>query len=495
MLTPEQMHISDAQEACERAADLVVEAAKAAVSDPSDAAGQFLEARKGQFLQRCERLCFLLLESSVDLRKYRALHPQLKDLPIRWSRNFADPEMYPSIREVIRRWDESTTSGSIASSTTADNLTSHPLRWLHLSDLHIGSRGEPAWWHVLDKFWRSIDEYLTIVGAPDLVLLTGDLTFKGEQVEFDKLTRFLENLLVRLPKTTGGLAPLIVTLPGNHDLQRPSGSDARRYRLLRDYDKGRDDEDVAGLLAELWDKKDASFVQPLFEQYLAWFDAFIRPQAQRAGVNMHTSFFPGDVFLSLRLPGRFPLAVVALNSAWLQYQGGDFEGKLALPVEQFHAALPHGKNESPLDALKGMHRALLLMHHPRGWLSAAQRHLFDSEIYPGERFVACLHGHMHEPDSVNNTRAGGVARCYYQAPSLFGLEHYGSKNESRSIGYTWASLRDDGELRAWPLKFLRKGDGTEVFDRDEIFHWDRATGNVLLRPADGVRYKCDVLVS
>lgn len=265
-----------------------------------------------------------------------------------------------------------------------------PLHWLHLSDLHVGCRGEAAWWHVLDQFWRSVDEHLESVGAPDLVLLTGDLTFKGDAAEFDRLTNFLQELLDRLPKSTDGHPPLVVGVPGNHDLQRPSGLNALPYRVLRDFERGRDDPDVAGLVEAFWDREDASFLRPLFTNYLAWHDSVIRPQALRPGVKLQASFFPGDIYAKITLPRRFPLAIVGLNSAWMQYQGGDFEGKLALPLEQFHAALPHAKGESPTAVLDETHRALLLMHHPRSWLSKPQRQLFDSGIYPaGGSSPAC----------------------------------------------------------------------------------------------------------
>lgn len=364
-----------------------------------------------------------------------------------------------------------------------------PLRWLQLSDLHVGCRGEAVWWTMLDRFWRSLDRWLKVVGAPDLVLLTGDLTNRGERSEFDRLTKFLEKLLARLPTAGGGLPPLVVAVPGNHDLQRPSGRDALQFRILRDYEKGRDDPDVAGLLDELWDRSDASFLRPLFAHYQEWFDGVIHPQHVRPGVKLHPSFFPGDLTMSVDLPGRFPLVIVGLNSAWMQYAGGDFEGKLSLPIEQFQAALPRVDSESPLYVFEQHHRALLLMHHPRDWLSKAQRQLFDSGIYPGDRFVACLHGHMHQAAAVNTSRCGGASRTYYQAPSLFGMEAYGSSNESRTIGYTWASLRDDGELRAWPLIWQRKGDGVEDFDRDLFFHWEDGPENVLVRAGDGRRHR------
>ena len=54
-----------------------------------------------------------------------------------------------------------------------------PIRWLHLSDLHLGCRGEELWWQVQDAFERSLREMIPRVVAPELILLTGDLTNKG----------------------------------------------------------------------------------------------------------------------------------------------------------------------------------------------------------------------------------------------------------------------------------------------------------------------------
>ncbi len=51
---------------------------------------------------------------------------------------------------------------------------------------------------------------------------------------------------------------------------------------------------------------------------------------------------------------------------------------------------------------------------------------------------------MHEGRSVNAAVSGGVPRTYFQAPSLFGLEHYGSRGENRLMGYAWGSLSADG---------------------------------------------------
>ena len=69
---------------------------------------------------------------------------------------------------------------------------------VHLSDLHFG-RADPE---VIEPLLASIERI-----APDLVVVSGDLTQRARRAEFEAARRFLE----RLPK------PQIV-VPGNHDV-------------------------------------------------------------------------------------------------------------------------------------------------------------------------------------------------------------------------------------------------------------------------------------
>jgi len=365
--------------------------------------------------------------------------------------------------------------------------TDNPVyRWLHLSDLHVGCKGEALWWQMVDDFERSLGPWLTKLGPPDLLLLTGDLAWSGAAKEYERLDTFLGRLLTLLEQRTGA-RPLVVPVPGNHDLQRPTGARLWPYAVFDSYEAAPTDEGVQALHAEFWDERTPQLVIDLFTHYTRWLARTIHPQLTgKPGVTLYPSFFPGDLSVTLDLPGRFPLALVGLNSAWSQYKGGDFTGKLLLPAEQFLAALPTaGSGGSPLDLFRQVERALLLMHHPRKWLTSKSREVFDAQINLGRRFTACLFGHMHEPDAVNVAQAGGAARSFYQAPSLFGLEHYGGASESRLFGYTFGQLARDGELRVWPLRSSRKGDGAWAFDRDTFFHWpDDEREGVLLRPAD-----------
>ncbi len=88
-----------------------------------------------------------------------------------------------------------------------------PIRWLHLSDLHLGCRGEDLWWQVQEVLERSVREMAQRLGPPDLLLLSGDLTNTGDPKEFKRVDRLLDTLRGWLQAD-----PLIVAVPGNHDL-------------------------------------------------------------------------------------------------------------------------------------------------------------------------------------------------------------------------------------------------------------------------------------
>jgi hypothetical protein len=47
-----------------------------------------------------------------------------------------------------------------------------PIRWLHLSDLHLGCRGEDLWWQVHEVLERSIRSLAERLGPPDLLLIS-----------------------------------------------------------------------------------------------------------------------------------------------------------------------------------------------------------------------------------------------------------------------------------------------------------------------------------
>jgi len=354
-----------------------------------------------------------------------------------------------------------------------------PVRWLHLSDLHLGCRGKEVWWQAHEEFEASVREKTRELGAPDLLLFTGDLTFSGQPEQFKQVDDFLDALLgwIRKEVPEGTPEPLLITVPGNHDLQRPEPSFP--YQFLDTYHEP--DSPARRQLDEtLWGRKgkkpDASHIDPLFSAYQRWFKRKVLPDLKKRA-QVTDSHFPGDVSLEIDV-GGFPLAIVGLNSTWQQYTGEDFERRLVIPTQQFHSALRSKATGTPLAIFTRCKRSLLLMHHPPSWLAPRGQKMFDEEIYPSERFDACLYGHMHQGRSTETAIQGGKPRCFFQSPSLFGLEHYGTSEEERAIGYSWGELSPKGVVKVWPLQRAQQG-GKGAFVDDPGFPRETDGGSII----------------
>lgn len=368
------------------------------------------------------------------------------------------------------------------------------ISWLHVSDLHVAKEslgsgaarrpGSELWAEVLRGFFADLDEQLDSTGLrPDLVLVTGDLAYSGAAKQYDDLDAdVLRPLLAHL--RSRGCDAVLLAVPGNHDVQRPSGASKRGYRLLREYDTLDDqDEDLRDLRTELWQQRNAAFLSPLFANYVAWTERSMLPGlAERtlpSGLRiegLHRSHLPGDLSVVAARDG-LRLLLVGLNSSWIQFDGRDFKGRLHVPIEQLHAALSPDEHAA-LQRFDGVDASLLLMHHPRDWLSPAAARTFDGYVYPArdERFSAFMFGHMHEARSETSSGNGGAMRYFYQSPSLFGLEHYGQTQARLDVGYTLGALYEDEEIRLWVRRLGKHG----RFDVDPDLH-RQADGALLLR--------------
>jgi predicted MPP superfamily phosphohydrolase len=143
---------------------------------------------------------------------------------------------------------------------------SRPVRWLHISDLHLGSAGQELWWTVRRDFEHSVKEWVGKLGIPDLILVSGDLSNTGQRKEFTLFDRFLDDLL----KWIGEPAPLVIPVPGNHDVQRPDAE--YRFAFLDGYGaKGN-----PGLEQDFWEQRDTGAIAPLFDEYTRWLKRRVR---------------------------------------------------------------------------------------------------------------------------------------------------------------------------------------------------------------------------
>lgn len=348
-----------------------------------------------------------------------------------------------------------------------------PIHWLHLSDLHFGAPGAEVLNQVMSEFWEWLSKAKEIApGAIDLLLISGDVAYSGAVSEYALADEFLNDLCRRLGD------PAVICVPGNHDLARPQSPRGRlECGAFKDYAQRTGDlQDRTDLDRDLWGPgAKASIVTPLFEGYLGWASKWVNKLKSR-GIKVHNSYFPGDLCVELNLNDTFPLLVVGLNSAWLQYNGDDFERKLSIPLPQFQAALPPGTTHNPLAIFQSGQRTILMMHHPPSWLSENARKTFYEDIFRPDRFDLCLFGHMHGARAEVLQIDGGRKWIQFQSPSLCGLEHYGRNDEIRSFGFTIGSLTRDGEIRVWPyVRALRGGQPTFLLDSSFVMKNNEGT--------------------
>ena len=294
--------------------------------------------------------------------------------------------------------------------------------WLHLTDLHWGQTGqEHLWPEIRDQFFDDLNDLHAKCGPWQAVLFSGDLVHQGKAEEFKQLEQeVLVPLWKRLKELGSGDATLLA-VPGNHDLQRP---DLKKVKTLKaalqlllmpeQFDKIADDvfkdskSEVRGVIGKA------------FANYMAWWNE----QPHRANHQIHDSDFPGDFSTTFEVDG-IRVGVLGLNSTFLQLAGGEYQGKLAMDVRQFHAACKTAGGPHDGPAWAKQHDVCLLMtHQGPDWLDMQSRNDDYSHINPAGRFAVHLFGHMHEEFIRGESSRGGPTRRHWLGNSLFSREPF-----------------------------------------------------------------------
>ncbi|MCR3910629.1 metallophosphoesterase [Aeromonas hydrophila] len=91
---------------------------------------------------------------------------------------------------------------------------------LHLSDIHfrkseISTAQDPNF-HLRNELVRDVEQQCELLGAPDAIVISGDIAFAGEPEEFAFATEWLTNLCA----VCGCSMSSVFVVPGNHDVVR-----------------------------------------------------------------------------------------------------------------------------------------------------------------------------------------------------------------------------------------------------------------------------------
>ncbi|WP_437949791.1 metallophosphoesterase [Sorangium sp. So ce296] len=255
--------------------------------------------------------------------------------------------------------------GVAPSAIEAPALQDEPIRFLHLSDIHL--RPQRVKRYDQDRVLRGLLEFLERDRAEfplDLVFLTGDLAQSGKREEYALVVDFLRKLI----EVTGVPPERLFVIPGNHDVDRDVG----RW-LLRTL--SRDDEAIA------------FFEEPASRGFHEKkFDAYRGGLRDLLGASRPLGLAAGAEAVEVVDVRGARIGVASFNSAWFA-QGDDDHGKLWLGEPNAHGAAQRLADE-------GVSFAIALLHHPFDYLHEVERE--EIERIFERSFELVLRGHLHK---------------------------------------------------------------------------------------------------
>ncbi|WP_171048888.1 metallophosphoesterase [Sulfitobacter sp. BSw21498] len=340
-------------------------------------------------------------------------------------------------------------------------------RWLHFSDIHVGASGlEDMWPRFKTLLLDDLENLQNRTGPIDLVVFSGDLVQFGAASEFEAFDEILRDILDHIDQFQD--RPQVLTVPGNHDLQRPKSSSAEAIALSQYWKND-------ALRGEFWAEGSQyrTFIGQCFEQFMVW-----RSNAISEGLHLEPEkigLLPGDASYIFKKKDT-QVGIAALNSTWLQLGGGDYEGELHVDAKQLLAI-----TDRDPDAWASKNDInLIVTHQPPSWLNAGGSTTWENDVNPSGRFDLHLFGHMHEPTARTITIGGSSPRRELQAASLFGLQTFGGGEIDRIQGYSnneISSQATSKKFQCWPRRLTKVSDGSLKLKPDFTLDLDEYTNS------------------
>ena len=258
-----------------------------------------------------------------------------------------------------------------------------------------------------------------------------------------------------------GFSPLLFTVPGNHDLVRPSGTDAETI-ILNDWWNN------SSIHEHFWSYSGNNYkkaIESAFYNYTKWTKKLSSIGIPTATIK--NGLLPGDSSAIINV-GKYKIGLIGFNSAWLQLGEKDYLNHLHIDVKQ----LLEVTDGDATTWCSGNNINLLITHHPVDWLHSQSLQYFNSDINTPGRFDAHLYGHMHKPDVTSISQGGAQSKISIQAASLFGLKQVSSVNLERIHGYNVGKIIIDNNsvsLKIWPRRDQLLTVGSRKLCPDQTF--------------------------
>lgn len=308
---------------------------------------------------------------------------------------------------------------------------------LHISDLHINKEDDFNRNVVLNPLIERIEKDRKLDFNPEIVVVTGDIAYKGKSSGYAEAKKFLDILLSALSLKDGQL----FIVPGNHDVDRRKLSKGLvpRYSEMEDLNDDIGNEELRedlfkGLENYFW------FVEEHYKHL----------KSEHPKLVPFVEAYPAKC--------RKKIGLVGLNSAWMCRKSTLDEGRIAIGEQQIVKATEELKKKGKCDY------KIFFFHHPPKFLWDKDRKIcmryFDNEIM--------LFGHAHDvgagfiADLLGNSyqfQAGGIYR---------GKDTQVERFQYLTLDWDAEEIRLDlrvfnRENRTWCVDSLKGKDGTATF--------------------------------
>lgn len=260
-----------------------------------------------------------------------------------------------------------------------------PIRWLHLSDFHVGKSNYPQI-AMFNEILSEVQKRATSGTAPDIIFITGDIAHKGLKEEYET---FYDKFYVPLIGILTNWNGKIYSVPGNHDVNRSKAEAVRKH-------------DVMDTIPDFLDPDEDGLVkrQPLLARFYSYKDCDISnvsPSWIESAEGAYTDI------IDIR---GCEIGILGLNTAWLSENDND-RNKLTPGT---------GIIKEGLRRIGEAKVKIVLGHHPLNWFR-------DVDIKPirsllGQKQAIYLHGHLHEVGSVYEDGGGHLFRSIQAGASF-----------------------------------------------------------------------------
>src|SRR5262249_44851291 len=159
------------------------------------------------------------------------------------------------------------------------------------------------WPNVESAFFKDLRKLHDKCGPWHILFFSGDLVQKGASKEYAKLTTTLQRVYAHLNAL--GSNPVLVAIPGNHDLERPDNTDDALAQLQRWHSD-------ASLQDEFWNRPNSSvrkLIKRAFRNFANWNrdHPFPKPHIFSLGE------LPGDVAATVEIE-NLKIGILGLNT-------------------------------------------------------------------------------------------------------------------------------------------------------------------------------------